>query len=536
MGPSTEQDYFFRHALLQEVAYSLQPPSERSGHHANALEVLEQLFEGAPEECALELARHALLARVDQPVDTHTRDFGRKEVKYLRLAAGVALRRFDLVQAIELLQALADCPYADRATRVQALRECGEAALDISRFAQAGTVLHRGLSEARKHGMRGEETRLLLLLCRAAYLTGKLAEAMTYGDQARAIAEILREPELEFAVMHDLGALLFQRGQAQGSQPYFDRAVVLARKLGSDSLLASALNRAGASRIMTDQMSEGEPLLAEAFEIATRIGDQKLLGATLGNRGVVLRRQDRLEEAIETYRHAERHNRQLGMMQNVVTNLDNLGVALGLMQRFEEASEVHEQGLRTARELGLAGSVGFGLLNLASIRRRQNRIDESLEMLIESERMLRSSGAMRGVVNALINRADANNALGRHWAMLRDLVEASRACRDLGDPAGYWDVEARTFRPLVHLGVYAEVYDRAKLMSQAVATDKLPSRLEYESLYWMAVTADKLGNSTKALEHALAAEECQPIPGGWPGPSEQDRSALAELVKRLRGS
>lgn len=536
MNHCAEQDYLFRHAILQEVAYSLQPPSERSELHANALEVLEQLFEGALEECAIELAQHALRARADLAIDSRTRSFGRKEVRYLKLAASVALRRFDLGRAMELLQTLADCPFSDRATRVQALRECGEAALDISRYAQAAFALHKGLSEARKHGMRGEEARLLLHLSRLAYLTGKVPEALTYSDQARAIAESLREPELEFAVMHELGALLFQRGQARASQLYFDRAVALARGLASDTLLASALNRAGASRIMSEQTQEGDSMLTEAYEIATRIGDQKLLGAILGNRGVVLRRQNWLAEAIDSYRHAEKHNRQLGMMQNVATNLDNMGVALGLMERFDEASESHEMGLRTARELGLPAAEGFGLLNLALIRKRQGRIDETLSLLTQSERLLRKSGAMRGVANALINRADANHMLNRPWAMLRDLVEAGRVNQDIGDPAGYWDAEERTFRPLMQLGVYAEVYERAKLLHQANATEDLPDRLEFESLYWMAVTADRLGNHADALRHALAAQQCQPKPGGWPGPSKGDAADLAELVARLQGS
>lgn len=533
MNHSAEQDYLFRHAMLQEVAYGLQLPSERSELHAKALEVLERLFDGALEECAIELAQHALRARADSPVDSRTRSFGRKEVRYLKLAAGIALRRFDLGRAIELLQSLAECPFADRATRVQALRECGEAALDISRLSQADVVLHTGLSEARKYGMRGEEARLLLHLSRVAYLTGKLPEAMTYGDQARAIAESLREPEIEFAVLHDLGALLFQRGQAKGSQLHLDRAVALARGLGADGSLASALNRAGAARVMADQTAEGEPMLAEAYEIATRTGDQKLLGAILGNRGVVLRRQNRLEEAIESYRHAEQHNRQLGIMQNVVTNLDNLGVALGLMERFEEASAAHEEGLRIARELGLQTAVGFGLLNLALIRKRQGRVHETLAMLTESERTLRKSGAMRGVSNALINRADSNHLLGRPWAMLRDLVEAGRVCLDIGDNAGYWDAEERTFRPLMRLGVYAELYERAKLLHQAVESEVLPPRLEYESLYWMAVSADKLGNRAEALQYAMAAQQCQPQPGAWPGPSKADAADLVELVARL---
>lgn len=73
-----ETAYLFRHALVREAAYELQPPGERAALHGLALAIIEELCGGAPEiesprwsdrfelhatdPYALELAEHAELA------------------------------------------------------------------------------------------------------------------------------------------------------------------------------------------------------------------------------------------------------------------------------------------------------------------------------------------------------------------------------------------------------------------------------------------------------------------------------------------
>lgn len=66
--PGAELAYLFRHALLRDAAYELQPPRDRGRLHALALDVIEQLFEGREAELdvmASELVRHAELAGRD---------------------------------------------------------------------------------------------------------------------------------------------------------------------------------------------------------------------------------------------------------------------------------------------------------------------------------------------------------------------------------------------------------------------------------------------------------------------------------------
>lgn len=527
---SGEIAYLFRHAMLQQVSYQLQPPTERARMHADAMAAIEDLFPDALEDHALELAEHALQARQAQPTDRATRNFGRKEATYLELAARVAKQRFDVGRAQTLLTALSECPFASRETRVRAAREAGEAAIDAGRNEQAQPLLHEALAQARRNKLAPEEARALLALARLCLLLGKLPEAMAYGDQARAIAANSRNPDVEFSVLHDIGALLFQRGESVAAIELFDKAVALARKTGGGINLASALNRAGAARIMIQRLDEAEALVDEAEAIAGQVGDQRLLGAILGNRGVLLRRRGKLDEAAALYRKALAHNRQYGFRQTEITNLDNLGIVLGTLDRFEEAIEVHEEGIRLAREAGLPTAVGFGLLNISLIMKRQGRLEESMACLDEAEQILRKAGAMLGVGNLLVNRSNIYRESARMYEALRELVEAQIIFRDLRDDGNYWEMETRICEVLDLMQLHAEVLQRGKAMQTKAAAAGVPGVYAFLGLYWQALAATNLP-AMRDNAPVLARQALNMLPiAGWTGPQAQTLDNLRRIV------
>ena len=67
---SAETAYLFRHAMVREAAYQLQPPADRSGLHVLALDILESVLAQAGPVMqkihAAELAHHARTAQDDR--------------------------------------------------------------------------------------------------------------------------------------------------------------------------------------------------------------------------------------------------------------------------------------------------------------------------------------------------------------------------------------------------------------------------------------------------------------------------------------
>ncbi|MCZ7608119.1 MAG: hypothetical protein M5U25_19150 [Planctomycetota bacterium] len=150
-----ETAYLFRHALVREAAYELQPPGERAALHALALGILEELCGGAPgfaesrwtdqfdphptDSYALELAEHAELAG--------ERAAG-KAALYLYRAAELESRGFRHLSALHLFTKLAAHPAAGNYLRAVALLDggmlryrLGDLPAALEEFAKAETLI-----------------------------------------------------------------------------------------------------------------------------------------------------------------------------------------------------------------------------------------------------------------------------------------------------------------------------------------------------------------------------------------------------------
>src|SRR5690606_11363688 len=122
-----ETAYIFRHALLRDAAYGLQPPGERGVLHGLALEILQALL--APEEIpalAMELAEHARLAMHDTLPDKRRRALLAAEHDYLNQAAEYLQAHWQSSDEVRVRDLLAVHPYADAREQRRHLYTAGE--------------------------------------------------------------------------------------------------------------------------------------------------------------------------------------------------------------------------------------------------------------------------------------------------------------------------------------------------------------------------------------------------------------------------
>ena len=104
-----EREYAIKHALTREVAYASLPKARRARLHAAFAQWVERLSEGRDENAAL-LGHHYAEAVRPEDVDLVWPDdsaeverLQRKAVTWLRRAAELAVGRYELVEALELL-------------------------------------------------------------------------------------------------------------------------------------------------------------------------------------------------------------------------------------------------------------------------------------------------------------------------------------------------------------------------------------------------------------------------------------------------
>ncbi|MCL4731033.1 MAG: tetratricopeptide repeat protein [Planctomycetes bacterium] len=237
--PGAEQIYMFRHALMRDAAYLMQPPAERARLHALLLEVTQRVLgdgDLALEPVARELADHARAARGARPTGHIDEAFvSRAELRFLELAQRKAMRDHNLSEAEALARRAADFAGATVVERARALTR---------------------LAHTLRVGLRYEPAL----------------------DAARNAAGIAAGTEAEGAAWQECAAILSCMGRLDESEQAGNRALALARASGDQRLEAAALASQGSACRMAGRTEESRLLLERAVQIAAAIGAREVEG------------------------------------------------------------------------------------------------------------------------------------------------------------------------------------------------------------------------------------------------------------------
>lgn len=349
--------YLFRHALVRDAAYDLQPPGERSALHYHALELLRAMYEDPKNPSAIQpwaedLLPHARGAQGAEGFDTaELRQF---ELELSYRAGCHAFERFENDKALELLRLVQDAPDASPAARVgaalrrggiyhwQAQRDeatvCREAALQLAQQAgnrQLESIALAHLVTDLHGGDRADEVerlyRRVLEIERgqnfpiqlaatlgnlAGELTrqGRLDEADQHYREALEILEELGLSEHASITTCNLGSLRVEQGRLEEGRALFERALELARECGAQRSEGTTLGRMADLALRRGEEASAEELLEQALAIHGKIHNRLNSSFDLLTRAKLRELQGRIAEAIEDYETAAAIQREAGWL------------------------------------------------------------------------------------------------------------------------------------------------------------------------------------------------------------------------------
>jgi predicted ATPase len=216
-GDAQHTTYYFRHALVQDVAYQSLLKSTRRGYHLACADALITWF---PET---EHAQPELIAQ-------HCRAAGdtARAVKYYEVAGQVAAKHWALQEAIEhlrqalsLLQELPD-DSKRRRRELGLLFALGPALM--STLGYANKVVEDTYSRIRQlcesEGLQAKMFPALVGLWQHNMVGGSLDRARALGAELLDIAKGVDDPTFRLIAMRSLGSTLFLLGDFQGALEY----------------------------------------------------------------------------------------------------------------------------------------------------------------------------------------------------------------------------------------------------------------------------------------------------------------------------
>ncbi len=385
------------------------------------------------------------------------------------------------------------------------------------------------------------------------------AGVMAWRQDAYAEARTLLERGLDLrraegdlaavaASLQNLGNLALTEGDLARARDLFEESLALRRTLGNPTDLADALFSLGNALAYRGELAPASPPLAEALSLYRAQGDRNGTATALLALGDVARQRGLLVEARQHFQGAHELFAAAHDRFRIAVAEQCLGLVAADEGDNAGAQALFERALATYREHGNALRAGFVLVELGNLARRGGDLTAARAHLQEARALHARVGSRLGLTASLVNLARLELAQGRPQDAAPLLHEALPMAREAG--ARLWMARALETLAGVHARAaqartVARVLGRAAELRAQAGAPATPVERE-----WLArVTASAqgaLGASGFAAEYAqgrtLALEAQPPTPpapvnvevtgGDRPTPAEPE--ALAVLTGRER--
>lgn len=316
--PEPDLEYLFRHALVQEAAYSSVLRTDRKALHALVGNTLEALHAERPHEFAAILGHH--FAEAGESA---------KAAHYLQLAGESAARQYALREAIGHFSHL----------------------LELKPHAET-------------HSARGR-----------VYATlGDFDHARADFETALAELRARQDAQGECSVLFELGALWAGRDY-QKTGEYYQAAHTIAVKSANLAMQANALNRIGNWYVNLDRPNDAAECHHQALVIFKQGKDERGIAETHDLLGMTNAIAGNLESSVENYQKAIALFRQMGEVQLLSSSLAALQLASPSIQTetlvcpnsLRDSLSMGREALALARAAHWSSGEAFALFGMGNI-------------------------------------------------------------------------------------------------------------------------------------------------------------------------
>lgn len=445
-----DSEYLFRHAVLRDAAYQLQPPAERATLHLAALRALPATLPAtALDAAAAELAHHARCATEAPGADVQ--DLHRQELAWLKRAAGSARQNFRQSEAAALLDQIASHPLTTAAERAEVLVLAARIGIRTWPAPVVSARLDLALAGATELGLTNLEA--TGLACRATLqdLAGKPGDAEATYRRALELYREAGNQSGERTVLNQLATLLRDTRRRSEAAELFEQLLAVG---AGDAVHATAITNYAGMLAETGSVERAEQMYRQALKIFRAGKWRQSEGSVLGNIANLMQNSGRLSEAEPLYLQAIEVHRESGNRRSIGICLGNLAhLYHSAGGRAREAESLYRQAYQIHREMGNRRNQAVVAGNLGKLLVELRQPGEAAELLHEAERIHRGAGnsRLRGFVLGLmavieLTKGDESKA--------RDaLAESLGLLTAAGDTQWVQEVETRWRKTCKEVGV-----------------------------------------------------------------------------------
>jgi class 3 adenylate cyclase/tetratricopeptide (TPR) repeat protein len=444
-----EDTYFFKHNVIQEVAYESLTFALRRNLHGSIGAFVERTYAETLDRVIDLLAYHYFRGEAwPKALDYNLETARRAQRAYANESAVAAA--WNALEAAGHLE-----PSSTTKLKVLSCQELLGEVLDWqARYTESVEAFTKMLRTAEDLGDVVAQARAWHGAAEAQMHQGNLREAIAAAEQEEQVAAGA-EQELALAKarwMQAWGA--FRLGEIERALQLAEALPELSIRLEDRGQQAENLNLLGVLHWASGRYAESERYFNQALEVFREIGDERRGMPLLNNLGVIAESRGDLESALEKYQGALSIARQIGNRDGEMVYLGNLGGVRVRLEDYPGAEAELRSVLKMSDPEGM--DVMADILSLlAEACLGQGRVDEALDhsrkaldiaIRVESQDDLGAVWRVLGMVGAALKEPPVleHSPLGPNRACDAGIcfAESERIFRELGRE----DELARTLR------------------------------------------------------------------------------------------
>ncbi len=247
-------------------------------------------------------------------------------------------------------------------------------------------------------GLPWIEVRTHLALSKINDAKGNADLAEAHCSQARSLARLEADPELQTQALEVAAGLAYGKGHNDAAEDLWNEALQLA---GDNSSTSARCHIGMASRrIREGEFTSASALLEKALAAARASGDRILVGRVLNNMGLMHYWSGRYDEALSAFRSALSVREGIGYSLGVVINHHNIGDVHYSRGDLPRAWVAFSRSHELAEKMGWKRGILLNNIYLGAITAARDGIDEGLPMIVEARDTALALGDVENAANA----------------------------------------------------------------------------------------------------------------------------------------
>lgn len=509
-----EEEYSFRHPLLQEVAYSGLLMKRRRELHRKTGELIEKIYHDRLDEFTDVLAHQysnsddigkALEWMMKAGLKAKARYANEEAIKYFdkmvvlakaepgrekgigptyEALAEVYSLKADYGKALEGYDSMFNCS-DDKIVQCRAKRMIAETHLDQNHYDDSLKIADEIIAEvtAPSTAEMAEKAELHILKSRIMRAKGDPKRAFVEGEQGMKIVEELaqhlgKQPgdslvdvnrlnRIRMAGLNSLAESVYDLGDLSQTLELNSRSLQIAEKLGDKMAIGRGLQRLGSIYSSMGEIVKSIEFYKRSQETAQEIGDKRSIALILSDLASIAKDKGDYQDAIDLYEQAHRICIEIGVSYGAAAASANMGAVYQMLGDLDKAQELYETNVKVFKAIGAKRPVATSLSFLGDVAKEKGAYDRAIEYFLEALNGYEEIGDQRGLGATFIS-------LGSAYLDKRDpgkaghyLQRAEEVLRNVGDPFEL----LRLYAYRAELGVFE--------MRQSGSFEPRPDILEY---------------------------------------------------------